>query len=594
MDATGKSFTFLSNEGLVEIPFFQRNYVWGEDNWRDIFEDLSTKKNHFLGSLILKQQQSLTGEPKSVLVIDGQQRLTTLSVLVKALYDSFDETTRENCLVSVRSNLFYKQYQTDAQFKVRIKHSHVDAASFLRVMRAGLDAPRLENNEPVTNKIMQCYRYFRNRIGVTPADDQKALFNRLVNHDHRMLVVIDLSADDDEQSIFDTTNTAGVRLSAADIIKNALFQRAMRLMAEVEVVELYSATWRAVFSADDETVEYWDQERVTGRLTRDNAEIVLHAIAVTAGIFDPDEHSLSNLSALYKTRISQLADAGSLRQFVHDICSYAKLYRERITAIERTTALSFGNYWLRVLHILDVLQLTTFHPFVLYISKTCASDERRLKQLLNGLERFVVRNMLSRGETKNYNKLCKEFIADPDSVITRASAIKDDDVLVGIETVTNKIAALLLFWVELHRKHNDAKFDRFDLTFNYSLEHIMPQKWEHHWSELPPKANSDGTPMSIEANKVDRTKKIYSLGNMTLLTSALNSSLKNYAFEKKVNGDGRKKGIRAYGSLSITHDDIVVPFERGDRVWDESRIVNRTKELGREILAIWGSTPSDA
>lgn len=87
--------------------------------------------------------------------------------------------------------------------------------------------------------------------------------------------------------------------------------------------------------------------------------------------------------------------------------------------------------------------------------------------------------------------------------------------------------------------------------------------------------------------KKDRYEKVYWLGNMTLLTSSLNSSLRNYAFQKKMAGDGRKKEIKAYASLSITHHDIVVPFDCGDTIWDETRIANRTDALSEEVLGIW-------
>ena len=101
------SLTFLGNEGLVRIPFFQRGYVWNIENWEDILIDLlDIEKGHFLGSLILKQLEKQTGKPKEVLVIDGQQRLTTLSVLLRALYNSFAEETRKNCDSSIKNYLF--------------------------------------------------------------------------------------------------------------------------------------------------------------------------------------------------------------------------------------------------------------------------------------------------------------------------------------------------------------------------------------------------------------------------------------------------------------------------------------------------------
>ena len=90
MEAEAKSFNFLSIEGLVRVPFFQRGYIWEKDNWEDLLTNLlNTTSSHFLGSVVFKQQPSATGKPKEVLVIDGQQRLTTISILLKALYDTF-------------------------------------------------------------------------------------------------------------------------------------------------------------------------------------------------------------------------------------------------------------------------------------------------------------------------------------------------------------------------------------------------------------------------------------------------------------------------------------------------------------------------
>lgn len=112
-----------------------------------------------------------------------------------------------------------------------------------------------------------------------------------------ILVVIDLTVDDDEQAIFDTINSAGVRLSSADIVKNVLFQRAFELFGNQEDVEvLYKDSWEAVFANDEQSITFWDTARATGRLWRDNIELMLHSISVIEGFFDPEKHSLSDLS----------------------------------------------------------------------------------------------------------------------------------------------------------------------------------------------------------------------------------------------------------------------------------------------------------
>lgn len=207
--------------------------------------------------------------------------------------------------------------------------------------------------------------------------------------------------------------------------------------------------------------------------------------------------------------------------------------------------------------------------------------------MFSSLESFVIRRVTSKQETKSFNKLCKEFIKKPDTLFDKLSEINDDIFVAGLKQISNKNAALLLFWVELNRRANDNKIGIKVLKYNYSLEHIMPQKWEQYWKDMPDKHNPDGSIMQSETAKADRYEKIYWIGNMTLLTSSLNTSLRNYEFNKKMEGEGRKRGIKIYADLSITSMDIVEPYDKGDKIWDENKIMTRTNALTEEINGIW-------
>ncbi len=588
MKAEAMSFTFLGNEGVVKIPFFQRGYVWKKNNWEDLLIDLlDDRKNHFLGSLILKQQEKQTGKPKEVVVIDGQQRLTTLSVLIKALYDLFPEDTKNNCENSIKTYLFYKQQQTDKKFHVKIQHSKLDSQYYHQVIDPGIDPQELSVITDSSSKILQCYKYFYEELQKHPQAELESLFNRIFDTENKILVIIDLGEKEDEQAIFDTINSAGVRLSAADIIKNSLFQRALDVFeSQDDVHMMYQNDWEAVFASDDDATAFWDSQRSTGRLMRDNIEILLHSIAVIKGFFDPDKDTLSGLSSLYKAEIAKKTKY-ELQSFISDIKEYAQLYRNKISSFNRTTLFSFSDDLQRLLHILYVLEITTFHPFILCALKKHKADGPLLNETLKKLEKFIMRRMIAKSETKSYNKFCKELIVDETLLDTKLSEVDDNAVIGGLQNIANKYAALILFWIELYRRDNDKKFPIKDLKFCYSLEHVMPQKWEEHWSIVPVR-NDDGTTIiDTEQAKRIRVSKIYSIGNMTLLTSSLNSALRNYPFEKKVLGEGKKKGIKSYADLSVTKDDIVDVFDGGDRIWDEIKIQNRTIALTKEILALW-------
>jgi hypothetical protein len=409
----------------------------------------------------------------------------------------------------------------------------------------------------------------------------------LLNQNNKYLVIIDLFENEDEQAIFDTINSAGVRLSSADIIKNALFQKALVLLDSNEemVIKIYNTYWESIFSTDDYTKAYWETPRSTGRLMRDNIEILLHSVAVIKNFFDPDKHNLSDLSKLYKEFIIKL-DIDALTAFIKEISDYAKIYKEYIYTFEKNSGFSFAENRIRLFHILDLAETTTFHPYILSLFYKFQTDKAELDKKLYLLEKYFVRSMISRKDTKNYNKICKDFIIDDLSIFTRIDDISDTSIMSSLEYITNKHASILLFWVELFRRHNDNKQPLKELKYNYSLEHIIPQKWEEHWSSVPIYDSNKNLVQNFEQAKIIRNRVIYSIGNMTLLGSSLNSSVQNYPFDKKIEGEGRKRGIKHYDDLSITKE-IVLPYQSGQTTWDERNIYERTKILVKDILSIW-------
>lgn len=596
MKAEAMSLTFLGNEGLVRIPFFQRGYVWNIENWEDILTDLlDLEKGHFLGSLILKQLEKQTGKPKEVLVIDGQQRLTTLSVLIRALFNSFDNETQNNCESSIKNYLFFKKNQTDREHHVKIEHSKIDKLYYQKVIKneitvAEFNAIDVENPANKTfsksNKILQCFKYFSEKLQEIEVERRLDLFNRLLDQENKILVIIDLSEKEDEQAIFDTINSAGVRLSSADIIKNALFQKALDLFSIEEVETLYSEHWQSVFSIDEDIINFWDTPRATGRLMRDNIEILLHSISVIKGFFDPDKHTLSDLSNLYKEYIFNISKV-NLNLFIQEISKYAKLFREKILVFNASTLFSYQDNYSRLFHVLSVCEISTFHPYILSLFYKYDNNEPKLIEELHKIESFIIRRMITKSETKSYNKICKEFIKDNSAINAKILEQTASEVQKGLASIANKNAALLLFWIELYRRANDSKQSMKDLKYNYSLEHIMPQKWEEYWSNIDVLDETNNVIIDKEIAKRERYSKIYSIGNMTLLNSYLNTSIRNYEFSRKIEGEGRKRGIRHYADLGITRFDILDRYDAGDKIWNEQKINERTTQFANDILTIW-------
>ena len=175
----------------------------------------------------------------------------------------------------------------------------------------------------------------------------------------------------------------------------------------------------------------------------------------------------------------------------------------------------------------------------------------------------------------------------------------EKDIFVGLKRKkNNKLAKLILFWIELHRKSVNEKSDETSVglqsTKEMELEHLMPQTWETEpaWSDLPYLDENGNKITDPEEGKKHRKEVILSLGNMTILRKKLNSSISNASFFEKINGkQGAKKrieGIRDCAKFSITTE--IIPNEntkKEDYLWNEKTIYEREKKLGHEILTIW-------
>lgn len=616
MQAHETELGFLQKDMRLEIPYFQRPYVWVEKNWEDLYENLiDDKQSHFLGSIILKRIHTVSGQIERFSVIDGQQRLTTLTILLKACYDNLDLSELPEEIVSetntkLRMMLYYKENELSTKKEVKILHSRLDSKDFISVIdgtiRGKLDKIVLDSEEkkdlPATGSgILKCYKYFNDRF-TDNADQAAKIWNLLLSKQQKFLVKIDLEPDENEQAIFDSVNSSGVRLTCADTIKNALFQRVMEYAgtdedSQSEVINLYKDYWEKTFIGDSVITKYWSTEQRMGRISRDNLELLLHCIALIKGFFDPEKNNMSDLADVYKTYVSKLSKS-DLYAFIKEIADYGIIYHRYFLVYDATTSFEYANDVQRLFHILAVCDVSTLHSYILMLLKMHPADEDgklpdELIAELKGIETMVVRHTLCKASTKNFNKVCALLISGKTTIQNEMSSkrelLDDTAVMKALCNVpNNKIATLLLFWIELHRRANDSKFDLTDLKYSYSLEHIMPQSWEDNWGidKIQVVTADTESPISDdETAKEIRRAAIYEIGNMTILNRKLNSSLSNKPMKEKLDGKGRTKGMRVYASLDVAQE-VIKTFDESNR-WNEKIIRDRTNRLFAEFLNLW-------
>jgi len=568
MDAGKRTINEIFNGSrILEIPFFQRAYVWDETQWERLLDDVEnvsrTRTPYFMGSVILKQQLTdTTGAVGDVrIVIDGQQRLTTLSILLKVL-----------CLKNDSLRKFDKRFRLDDDRTV-IQHNHNDIAAYNSIME-------LENIKPTDRKdnISRAYQYFVEKL-----DANKVDFDTIC---HAILFVgIDLTTDEDEQQIFDTINSLGVRLTIAELLKNYLFGR--------NDIAAYEKYWLNVFEKDEEAKEYWDKEITTGRLKRTFIDQFFYSflqIKIQDSRFDvraDDKLAFSKLEKLFDSykKFIKIYCGGDKHALLAEIREYAEVFRKSFDTEVIDDELPEAAGIERLNAVIFALDTATLIPYVLFVERN-VEDRSTRNDLYEYLESYILRRLVTRETTQSYNQLFSERLI-LNRVLSKQDFIShlsgqgdktnrmptDDDVKIAFNEscLINKYAAGVLYMIESKIRDRRRHSTQLLGISKYSLEHIMPKKWRNHW---------DFTGNIADGERRDR--KLLTLGNLTIITQALNASIRDSDWTTKKSGQGDKGGLRKYAEGIET----LSPYLEAD-VWDEAAIQERADYLSSKALETW-------
>lgn len=578
--------SFLSSSSQYIIPFFQRSYVWKIDNWSELWENILEEYNeikenpnstseHFIGTIIIKQMLSTQVGASEYELIDGQQRLTSICLLLQAFHDAIEEESARKWIKSFL--LFEDSYGKE---KIRIVHSKVDRDFFQRVILnkdnnddlwrqyKDLKSDDFDKKIDLENKIIGAYLYFRRRVEIEiNVADVRSYINVVIE---RLPVIhMALNAEDDVQQIFDTINSLGVKLTTAELLKNLLYSKKA-------VIGLYDECWNSIFEADEDLIEFWNRERTSGRVRRTTVELFLYSYLV---ILKETPVKLESLFKEFKSHIKEMND-DELISFATEIKSYALVYQE-LPDGENLADISFTEHEKRFFHLVREFEITTIFPLILYIFKKESDIIERVK-ILNVLESYLTRRTICKLTTKNYNNLFLSILTDVkkmenitgEKIHTLLLSFKDDtnrfpndaEFKKAFHTASliNKYSREVLYCIALYQLNNDY-VDNPKLNINgFSVEHIMPKKWKNHWYNLP-----EGS------DEVARDYKLLTLGNLTLVKGKLNSSMRDSRWDKK------KESLRKYSTLSQTTDYI------GKPEWNENEITTRAENLCALALHIW-------
>lgn len=549
----------LSNGRVYRVPQYQRDYSWEEEHWDDLWNDIlelrsRADERHYMGALVVEAKSD-----REFQIIDGQQRLATLSILALAVIDKLGkiaaagiepEANRERAL-SLRTRFLGEKDPASLVESSKLFLNETDNAlyqDYLVQLRAPLNPRRL----PKSNRLLwDCFRYFSTRLEKIAAFENNgtALASLLSEVVARQLLFILITVEDElnAYTVFETLNARGLELSSTDLLKNYLFSR-LRVAADLEALQ---RRWRSLIA----TVT---QERFPEFLR-------YHLLC---------DYPKIRSQRLFKLVRDQVKKPEEVFELMDALEGRAELF----------SALSDPNhgYWIenpgcrlyiRELNLFRVRQMTPL-LFAAW-EKLSRDDFARVLKLVSVLSfRYTVVSGLNPNELEPVYHQAAKAVLDgsarfPAQVFERLKGVYVDDdkfaqdfTLLTVDTggQRKKLAKYMLARLESERSGRDCDPE----TDPGTVEHVLPENPSDAWS-------ATFSPEQWEAN-------IYRLGNLTLLEAPLNRSVGNSDYPEK---------RTAYAqSAYVLSRDVV---ETAPEQWTPELLEARQRRLAQRGVHLWRS-----
>ena len=596
--ATPTVRTLFDARIVYVIPNYQRTYVWDEfyqwePLWLDVVGiatpavagnkpyDLGTRKPHFLGATVLKEMSSVVDRARRIAVIDGQQRLTTLQILLTAVADAFREhqflAALEDSARSLTTN--YIKGVASTQEPDKIHPLAGDFQAFADVMKASRAGRALNDSGPLAD----CYQYFYEEASKWLVKDEvseekiaeRANALLTVISDKLQVVAIHLTGDENQSAIFEALNARGEPLSEWEKAKNYILFRAGEAPG-IDQDKLYD---RYLSPFDD---RQWLVETGSGVNSRRISDLFLDYW------LESKFQRPINTRRVFREFRAELETPGKaidLEEWCRELEADGEFFLHWQTTNEwdgdvetifhgRRRAIDIGVIW----------------PVLLALHRSKASPED-LRRCLRALDSFLWRRAIVGWQARGYDAITMDLLkALPpvptgdmpfsNAIIGKLSGYegprfewpKDDEVRKAVleKKRSNWANRQVLEAVErglMQARRGGNK----NMAGNLPIEHLMPQGWQVEDWPLPAGVDEE------EAKEL-RKDIIQRLGNLTLVEHGLNSKLGNRPWAEK------RKILQEEDNLYINKDLL---NHAPDDHWDEEQIHLRGERLAGSILKVW-------
>lgn len=536
LEGSGKSFV---------IPVYQRDYAWTRINCQKLWDDLvdlnnNSRVDHFLGALV-----TIGGGFEEYTVIDGQQRLTTVSILLIALHTFLKnkelKNDNENILAEQLLDFLINKYSKDQNKRIRLKPNKQDKEYFEKLFDNKITS---DNGSNIVNNFL----FFHNKISSLVLTSQE-IFEAFKKF---KIVLINLvRGQDDPQLIFESLNSTGVNLTSGDLIRNYIL---MDLEYDEQEI-LYKKYWIEI-------------EKLTG----DIAEFVRNYL-----IFKLKSSVKKDEVYLMFKKFTRDNFKNNKENILIDLIYFAEIY-SWLVQIKTHSNVEINNFLKR----LTKLEFTVCYPYLLDIFNDLHFknlNDNTVMNILIIIESYAFRKIIVDNSTQGLNKLFvslakeikkeanweNDYLNILNYILLEKSVSQrfpnDDEFETALMTkeiykLQSKNRNFLL--ESLENYNTSLPIDLEDLT----VEHIMPQTLDKEWKKM----------LGDNWHEI-HSKYKHTLGNLSLTTK--NSELSNNSFEIKQKIDFQESKLKLNYKLD------------GQKIWNEEKILERTKDLIKDAKKIW-------
>lgn len=582
--------TLLDIEASViyVIPRYQREYKWAKASWDNLFDDLlENDPSYFLGSIICINQSDDTLAVQELELVDGQQRMTTLSILLAAVYEAYNYVLTEGELPfeaqmerhNLRHRLVLKKDVNKPRLIPQVQNDNQQDYFAVLKMVGILKEADVSGNAG-NRRVFKAYRHFKDRIReyLSTHQDRLAALAALVERvNTATLVKIEVGNHSDAYTLFESLNNRGVPLTAVDLIKN-------KLLAKLEQqhpgsIDQHFNQWRKVIGAlgDDYGLQERFFRQYYNAFKGELREIVSVPVATK-----------SNLMFVYEKLINEHP-----RQFLTDILDSAVLYQQ-ITAkaaIQEQPKLS------RLLLALDRVQAAPSYVFLLYAfsrQKQLGLDHVEFERIIDLLIRFFVRrNATDTPATRDLTSLFMSIIekvtdlngaAVYQQMFTQLVKVSADDdtfrkkLSGNIYEDNSAMCRYVLCAIEENQMTRETEKDLWQMDeaqYVWTIEHIFPQGKNIPDDWVTMMAQGD-----VNLANQYRESHVHRLGNLTI--SGYNSKLGTKGFtEKRDRTDKKGRSVGYNNGLFLNKTLAKSDF------WSIEQIDQRTEDLVNMALELF-------